>query len=146
AVVALAVGALLLRVRFTVASLAPLALVVAVCTFACGGLGLVGAALALRVRETAVLSNVFFAILLIFSGVNVPVNALPHWMAAVSPWLPLTHGIAAARRVAAGAPIAAVSRGLLAEAGIGVLYCAAGLTLLAWFERESRRRATLETY
>jgi ABC-2 type transport system permease protein len=146
AVVALAVGALLLRVRFAPGSLAPLALVVAVSTFACAGLGMVSAALALRVRETAVLSNVFFGILLIFSGVNVPVSALPHWMAAVSAWLPLTHGIAAARSVAAGVPLAAFARNLLDEIGIGALYLAVGLVLLAVFEYESRRRATLESY
>lgn len=145
-VVALTVGAVLLRVRFPVASLVPLGLVLAVCTFACSGLGLAGAALSLRIRETAVLSNVFFGILLIFSGVNVPVSALPRWMAAVSAWLPLTHGIEAARAVAAGAPLASVSRNVLAEAGIGALYVAVGLVLLAVFEYESRRRATLETY
>ncbi len=146
AIVALAVGAVLLRVRFPVSSLLPLALVIAVCAFACTGLGLLAAALALRVRETAVLNNVFFGILLIFSGVNVPVAALPGWMAAVSTWLPLTHGIAAARRVAAGAPLGSVSGSLLAEAGVGVLYVAVALVLLSWLERESRRRATLETY
>ena len=39
--------------------------------FSCTGLGLVTAALAMRVRETAVLSNIFFGVLLIFCGVNV---------------------------------------------------------------------------
>jgi ABC-2 type transport system permease protein len=146
AVVALAVGAVLLRVRFPVSSLPPLALVVAVCAFACTGLGLLVAALALRIREVAVLSNVFFGILLIFSGVNVPVSALPDWMAAISAWLPLTHGIAAAREVAAGAALGSVSPDLLTEAGIGALYVAVALVLLAWLEQESRRRATLETY
>jgi ABC-2 type transport system permease protein len=146
AVVALTSGALLLGVPFPPATLGPLALVVAVTTFSCTGLGLLNAALSLRVRETAVLPNVFFGILLVFSGVNVPVSALPHWMAAVSRWLPMTHGIAAAREVAAGAPLASVSRLVAAEAGIGVLYTVAGLVLLAVLEYESRRRATLETY
>jgi ABC-2 type transport system permease protein len=146
AVVALAIGALLLRVRFPVSSLLPLALVVAVCAFACTGLGLLIAALALRVREVTVLTNVFFGVLLIFSGVNVPVSTLPGWMAAVSAWLPLTHGIAAARQVAAGASLTSAGGDLLTEAGIGALYVLVALVLLAWLERESRRRATLETY
>lgn len=143
-VVALVAGSLLLGVHLDPTSVVPLALVVAVSSFACTGLGLTNAALALRVRETAVLSNVLFGVLLIFAGVNVPLDALPGWMAAVAHWLPLTHGIDAARRVAAGATLGDVRGDLLAEAGLGLLYAAAGLAMLALFERESRRRATLD--
>ncbi len=143
--VALVVGALLLQVPLPLASLAPLALVVAVATFSCTGLGLVTAALALRVRETAVLANVVFGILMIFAGVNVPLDALPSWMGSVAAWLPLTHGIAAAREVAAGASLVSIRTDLLVEAGLGALYIGIGLAMLAWFEREARRRATLET-
>jgi ABC-2 type transport system permease protein len=143
-VVALVAGSLLLGVHVAWASLASLVLVVAVSSFACTGLGLSSAALALRVRETAVLSNILFGILLIFAGVNVPLDKLPGWMAAIAHWLPMTHGIDAARRVAAGASLGDVRGDLLAEAGIGVLYAALGLVLLALFERESRRRATLD--
>jgi ABC-2 type transport system permease protein len=146
AVVSLTVGALVLRVPFPARSLAPLALVLVVSTFSCAGLGLLCAALALRVRETAVLSNVIFGILLIFSGVNVPVSALPAWMATVSPWLPLTHGIGAAREVASGAPLSSVTGALLAETGLGVLYGAGGPLLPAHSDSEARRRATLESY
>jgi len=143
--VALAVGALLLQVPLPPASLAPLALVVAVATFSCTGLGLVTAALALRVRETAVLANVVFGILMIFAGVNVPLDTLPSWMGSIAAWLPLTHGIAAAREVAAGASLSSIRTGLFVEAGLGALYIGIGLAMLAWFEREARRRATLET-
>ncbi len=146
AIIALVVGAVALHIWFPVRTLAPLALVVAVSTFSCTGLGLTGAALSLRVRETAVLPNVFFGILLIFCGVNVPLSALPAWMASVGAWLPLSHGIAAAREVAGGASLGSVSRALLAEAGVGLLYAAVGLVLLGFFEYEARRRATLETY
>jgi ABC-2 type transport system permease protein len=65
-------------------------------------------------------------------------------MAAVAQWLPLTHGIAAAREVAAGAGLASVRDDVLAEAALGALYVLVSLVLLAWFERESRRRATLD--
>jgi len=144
-VVALVVGALLLRVPLPLSSLAPLAVVVAVATFSCTGLGLVTAALALRVRETAVLANVVFGILMIFAGVNVPLDALPSWMGSIAVWLPLTHGIAAAREVAAGASLSSIRTDLFVEAGLGALYIGIGLAMLAWFEREARRRATLET-
>ncbi|HEU4676986.1 MAG TPA: ABC transporter permease [Motilibacteraceae bacterium] len=145
AVVGLVLGALVLRVQLPAGSLLPLALVVTVATFSCTGIGLLTAAIALRVRETATLANIVFGVLLVFCGVNVPVAALPGWMAAVSPWLPLTHGIIAARDVASGAAVSAVGGLLAREALLGVGYVVLGLALLAWFERESRRLATLET-
>lgn len=143
-VLTLVVGALVLGVDLPVSSWLPLVGVVAVSSFACTGLGLATAGVALRVRETAVLSNIAFGVLLIFCGVNVPLSALPGPMAAVAGWLPLTHGIAAARRLAAGASWSSVRGLVLAEAGIGGAYVALGLVLLAYFEAESRRLATLD--
>jgi ABC-2 type transport system permease protein len=141
---ALLVGAIVLGVSLPGSSLPLLAIVVAVSAFACTGLGLVTAALALRVRETAVMSNLVFGVLLIFCGVNAPLSSLPRWMAAVADWLPLTHGIAAARELAAGASFGDVSGKVLTEAGIGALYLVIGLAMLRFFEVESRRHATLE--
>jgi ABC-2 type transport system permease protein len=145
-VVALVGGALVLRVHLPASVWLPLAVAVAVCTFSCTGLGLFCAALALRVRETAVLGNVFFGILLVFAGINVPLDKLPAWMAATGQWLPLTHGIDAARRVATGTALPTVGTDLGREAAVGALYLLLGLGMLAWFERESRRRATLDSY
>ncbi len=146
AVIALAVGAVLLGVRLAPATWAPLALAVAVCSVSCTGLGLLGAAISLRVRETAVMSNLIFGVLMIFAGVNVPLQVLPGWMAAAAAWFPLTHGIEAARRLAEGASLAAIAPLLLIEAAIGALYAVFGLALLAWLEKESRRKSTLDTY
>lgn len=124
----------------------PLLLVVAVCTFSCAGLGLVTAALALRVRETAVLTNLVFGALVLFAGVNLPLSDMPDWMAAAARWLPLTHGIGAARSVAAGVPLSDIASSLMAEVGLGLLYIGIGLAMLAWLEREARRKATLDAY
>jgi ABC-2 type transport system permease protein len=146
AVVGLIGGAVLLRVHLPFSVLPALAIVIVVAGFSCTGLGLLQAAVALRVREVAVLSNVVFGILLIFAGVNVAVASLPGWMQAISAWLPLTHGIEAARQVAAGATVGDVASLLAAEAGLGTLYMLAGLVCLWFLERESRRLATLDTY
>jgi ABC-2 type transport system permease protein len=146
AVVALVAGALLLGVPLPAGSWAPLAMAIAVCSTSCTGLGLLGAAIALRVRETAVMSNVIFGVLMIFAGVNVPLASLPAWMSSVAHWLPLTHGIGAARKLVAGSQLADVGADLVAEMGLGVLYAGLGLALLAWLERDSRRKATLDTY
>ncbi len=145
AVVALGVGAVLLGVSLPPATWMPLAIAVAVCSFSCTGLGLLGAAIALRVRETAVMSNIIFGILMIFAGVNVPLMFLPAWMSSVAAWLPLTHGIEAARQLAAGSSFSAIRAELLTEIGLGAVYAALGLLLLAWLENESRRKSTLDT-
>jgi ABC-2 type transport system permease protein len=78
--------------------------------------------------------------------VNVPLSSLPAWMSSVANWLPLTHGIAAARRLAAGGQLSDIGADLLAEMSLGALYAGLGLALLAWLERESRRKSTLDTY
>jgi ABC-2 type transport system permease protein len=137
-------GAFILGVNLPVASLPLLAVVLAVSAFSCTGLGLLAASISLRVRESAVLSNIIMGLLLIFCGVNAPLSALPRWMSSIANWLPLTHGIAASRRLAAGAAFADVSGTVTAEAGVGILYLALGLALLRFLEKDSRRNATLE--
>jgi ABC-2 type transport system permease protein len=144
ALLSLLLGALVLGVGFPVGSVVPLVVVVTVSAFSCTGLGLVAAALALRVRETAVLSNLVMGVLLIFCGVNVALSALPGWMAAIGRCLPLTHGIQAARRLASGDSWSQVSGLVATEALIGVAYLLVGMAMLRWFEVESRRRATLD--
>jgi ABC-2 type transport system permease protein len=140
----LAAGGLLLGVRLPADALAPLALVLCVAAFSCTGLGLVNAGIGLRLRDTSVLSNVFVGLMLVFCGANVPLDALPGWMAAIGRALPMTHAIEAARTVAAGGSLAAV-RGLLArELAIGIAYTGVGLAVIRFFEWHSRRLATLE--
>ena len=140
----LLVGALVLGVHLPVSSLAPLLLVVVISAFSCTGLGLVNAAASLRIRENAVLSNVIFGFLLIFTGANVPLDDLPSWISTAAQGMPFTHAIKAARELAAGASLGDV-RGLVgAELLIGAIYGVAGYSLLRWFEVLSRRYATLE--
>jgi ABC-2 type transport system permease protein len=140
----LAVASLLLRIRIPWSAVAPLALAVLVTSVSCTGLGLVNAALGLRVRETALLAIVIFGLLLIFCGVNVPLTRLPTWMAVTSDCLPLTHGIAAARRLADGAALPSVARLIGLELLVGLVYTAVGFAMLRFFERESRRTASLD--
>jgi ABC-2 type transport system permease protein len=60
--------------------------------------------------------------------------------------LPLTHGIAAAREVAAGAPLSSVAGLVGAELAIGACYAAAGFLTFRFLEAASRRRAVLDTF
>ena len=124
----LAVGSLILGVHLPASSFAPLALVV----------------LSLRIRENAVLSNVIFGFLLIFTGANVPLDDLPSWMSTAAQGLPFTHAIAAARKLANGAGLGDVGGLVGAELLVGAIYGVAGFLLLRWFETISRRHASLE--
>ena len=140
----LVVGSLILGVHLPASSLAPLALVVVVSSFSCTGLGLVNAAASLRIRENAVLSNLIFGFLLIFTGANVPLDALPGWMSTAAQGMPFTHAIAAARKLAAGSSLGDVGGLLGAEVLVGAVYGVLGYGLLRWFEWLGRRYATLE--
>lgn len=137
-------GGLILGIDVPASAIAPLALVIVVASLSCTGLGLINAALALRVRETAVLSNVLFGFLLIFTGANVPLDELPGWMQTVSQGIPFTHSIEAARALADGASAGSILDLIGAELLIGAAYLVAGYALLRFFEVQGRRHATLE--
>ena len=90
------------------------------------------------------LSNFILYFLLLFAGVNVPLDLLPDWLQTVSKGLPITHGAEAAREIVAGSSIADVAGLLGAEALVGTVYAVIGLVLLRRFEVIARRHATLE--
>jgi ABC-2 type transport system permease protein len=144
ALFALVVGAVVLDVEIPASSYGVVLLSIAITSFACTGLGLVNASLGLRWRETAVLSNLFVYFLLVFAGVNVPLELMPDWLQTVAQGLPVTHGVEAAREAVAGASLTDVAGLLAAEALVGLVYAVLGLVLLRLFEREARRGATLE--
>ena len=139
-----AFGALMLDVELVWSSLPLLALTMLAAAFSCTALGLAQAAIALRARDLVVLSNLIFAALLIFCGVNVPLDDLPGWMSTVAQGLPVTHAVEAGREVVAGAPFADVAGLLAAELAIGGAYLALGVVLLRYYEHVARRQATLE--
>lgn len=134
----------MLGVDLPVSAWPGIALTIAIASASCTGLGLLQAALALRVRSTAVLSNVVFGVLLVFTGTNVALDTLPEWMASAGRLMPLTHAIEACREIVAGASLSAVAPLLLREAGLGAVFAVLGLAALRWVEAQSRRHATLE--
>ena len=140
----LVVGGAIVGIDIPSSAYLPLMVAALVSALACTGFGLIGAALGLLVREQAVLANILFGLLLIFTGANVPIGDLPGWMQAVSEVLPFTHGIEAARRIADGAALADVGGLLAAEAAVGLAYAALGYLGIRAAEGASRRYATLE--
>lgn len=140
----LAVSTALFGLDIRAAAWPPLFLIVAVAAASCTGFGLILAAIGLRVRATAVLSNIVFGLLLILCGANVPSDQLPAAAAWVGQLLPLTRAIEAARDVADGASLGQVSGLVWQEAAVGCLYAAIGLVVLAVLERSARRHGSLD--
>jgi ABC-2 type transport system permease protein len=145
AVLSLFLSALMLDIDIPLSAAGTLALVVAVSAFSCTGLGLVCAGIGLRVRETPVLLNIVFGLLLVLTGANVPLESMPSWMSALAGWIPLTHGIAAAREVANGMALGDVAGDIGRELGVGLLYGVIGFATLRFMEHQSRRHASLES-
>ena len=81
---AFTVGWLLLDVDIAASQIPALAVVVAVSAFSCTSLGLVVGAVGLRVRDVFFLANLVVYALVLFCGVNIPLDALPNWMETVS--------------------------------------------------------------
>jgi ABC-2 type transport system permease protein len=140
----LLVAGLILRIDVPPSSWPGIMVVIAVACFACTGLGLITAAVGLRVRETAVLNNIIFGLLLIFTGANVPLDQMPGWMEAIGRSVPLTHAIEAARKLADGVALGAVDGLLLTELGIGLVYTLIGYGALRFMEHQSRKRASIQ--
>lgn len=140
----LAIASVLFGVSVPARALAPLALAIGATSFSCVGIGLLNAALGLRWRETGVLGNLLLYILLMFAGVNVPLDRLPHGLETLAQGLPITHGAKAARALIGGAPFTHTATMIAAEALVGTCYIVIGLTAIRVFEIEARRGATLE--
>ena len=138
-------GALLLGLRIPLAALPGLTVALAIGSLSCGFFGLTLGALGLRFRDVWVVSNVSVALLLLLTGVNVPSDRLPGWMAATGEFLPITHAAEAARLLAAGSGLGAAAPALGLEVAVGAGYAVLAAALLKVFELESRRHASLET-
>jgi ABC-2 type transport system permease protein len=138
-------GWLLLDFNPPLSSIPVLALIIAVSATSCTALGLCVGATGLRARDVFFLANLVDFLLILLTGANVPLDAMPEWMQSIAHALPMTHGIEAGREAAAGATLADVDHLIWTELGIAAVYGALGYSLFRFFEFEGRRRATLET-
>jgi ABC-2 type transport system permease protein len=121
-----------------------LGLTILITTVSTSGLGLLMGCLSLITLNIMFVNNTVYFLLLVFCGANVPLAALPGWMQAVSRFLPLTRGIAAARQIIAGAGLAEVAPLLAGELLVGLVYIFLGYSLFRWFEFQAKRRGSLE--
>jgi ABC-2 type transport system permease protein len=141
-----AISWLLLDFRPAEGSVPALVVAVVVTTCSCVALGMLIGSIGLRARDVFFGANLVYFLMLLVCGVNIANEDLPDWLGAIGRCLPLTHGIEAARQIAAGTALADVSDLLATEAVIGLAYATAAYVLFRVFEAEGRRRASLETY
>jgi ABC-2 type transport system permease protein len=141
-----AVSWLLLDFRPAEGSVPPLVLAVVVTTCSCVALGMLIGSIGLRARDVFFAANLVYFLMLLVCGVNIANEDLPGWLGAIGRCLPLTHGIEAARELAAGTELSEVAGLLWTEALIGLAFATGAYVLFRVFEAEGRRRASLETY
>ena len=140
------VGALFLDLRLAPGAIPLLIPTVIVTVISCTCFGMLLGSVGLRARDVFFIANLAYFLMLLFCGVNVPLDALPAWMETIGRSVPLTHGIIAARAIAGGAPFAQVADAIATEAFLGLVYGTLAYLLFRFFEAEGRRRASLETH
>ena len=123
-----------------------LVLVLLITVTSCTAFGMLLGSIGIRSRDVFFAANLFYFLMLLFTGTNVPLDVLPAWMQTVGRSLPLTHGIEAARGVAGGESIGGVADLLAAEAAIGAVYALLAYALFRFFENQGRRQASLESF
>ena len=108
--------------------------------FAMVGFGLVLGGVALYLRTSIILGNIFLFVGLLFSGTNFPLSELPLPFQIIGDGLPLTWGLAAIRAAISGAPLGR----LLYLWGILLVAIAVtlGLAMALWGYFERRALAT----
>ena len=142
--IGLAWGIAVLGLDLTQANPLALMLIILTVAFSTSGLGLLMGSLSLITVNVMFVNNLLYYLMLVFCGVNIPVENLPGWMQPVSQMMPLTHGLDAARRVINGANPESVFPLLAVEVGLGLLYGLLGFGVFRWIEYQARRRATLD--
>jgi ABC-2 type transport system permease protein len=135
--VALTYAVVFFHVPIATAEGPALAVSIVLTAFAMVGFGLVLGGIALYLRTSIILGNIFLFIGLLFSGANFPLGALPAPLQAVGYGLPLTWGLAAIRAALSGAPLGSLLR-LWAILGFAiVLTLLLAMGLWDYFERRA---------
>ncbi len=137
-------GVVFLGVRLAPGSLAVAGLALLVTVFSCTAIGALQGAISLRLRDGLFGANLVTMAILLFCGVNIPLQELPGWMQTIGNVLPFTHGVEAVRQAADGAGFDQVGGLIGIEALIGIAYAMVAFALFVLLERSARANATLD--
>jgi ABC-2 type transport system permease protein len=137
-------AAFLFGVDFGQADVLALIVAVLLTAFTMAGFGLLVGGFSFYFRNPMVFANIFTFILLIFCGVNFPVQALPQPLQFVSYAFPLTYGVEGARSAIDGKNLFDISGLLGLELAVGLLSMLLGYVFFQGFERSARKSGKIE--
>lgn len=121
-----------------------LLVVVFLTAFTMAGFGLLIGGFSFHFRNPLVFANIFTFILLIFCGVNFPIQALPHPLQYVSYIFPLTYGVDAGRKAIDGATLTEIAPLLDQMLIVGFISILLGYIFFRLFEHVARKTGQLE--
>jgi len=142
--IAFAFAVFLFGVNFGNADLLTLIVVVFLTAFTMSGFGLLIGGLSFYFREPLVFANIFTFILLIFCGVNFPVQSLPQPLQYISYIFPLTYGVDAGRRAISGATLIDTGPLLGQMLTVGFISILLGYVFFRSFEHVARKTGRIE--
>ncbi len=134
----------LFGVNFGSADILALIVVVFLTAFTMAGFGLLIGGFSFYFRNPLVFANIFTFVLLIFCGINFPVQDLPQPLQFVSYIFPLTYGVDAGRKVIAGATLVDIAPLLGQMLIVGFISIMLGYVFFRSFEHVARKTGRIE--
>lgn len=142
--ISFAFAAFIFGVNFGQADVLALTLTVFLTAFTMAGFGLFIGGLSFFFRNPMVFANIFTFVLLIFCGVNFPVQSLPTVIQPVSYLFPLTYGVTAARSAISGGNLIQIAPTLALQLVVGLAAMVVGFLFFRSFENNARKTGKME--
>jgi len=142
--ISFAFAAFIFGVNFGQADVLALTLTVFLTAFTMAGFGLFIGGLSFFFRNPMVFANIFTFVLLIFCGVNFPVQSLPTVIQPISYLFPLTYGITAARSAISGGNLIQIAPTLALQLVVGLAAMVIGFLFFRSFENNARKTGKME--
>ena len=134
----------LFGVNFGNADALALIVVVLLTAFTMAGFGLLIGGFSFYFRNPLVFANIFTFVLLIFCGVNFPIQDLPQPIQFISYIFPLTYGIDAGRKAIAGSTLIDIAPLLGQMLIVGFISIVLGYVFFRSFENMARKTGRIE--
>jgi ABC-2 type transport system permease protein len=134
----------LFGVDFGQANALALAVTIVLTAFTMAGFGLMIGGFSFYFRDPMIFANIFTFILLIFCGVNFPIQNLPAWAQPISYIFPLTYGVTAARNAIQGETLLTISPTLAQQILVGLASMMLGFLFFRSFENAARKSGKIE--
>jgi ABC-2 type transport system permease protein len=144
--VGLTYAAVFFGVKIAPASIPAIAASTVLTAFAMVGFGLLLGGVALYLRTSIILGNIFLFVGLLLSGVNFPISALPLPLQYVGYALPLTWGLVAIRAAVAGVGLGSLEVVWGAVALAGAISFGAAISLWEVFERRALQTGSIARF